>query len=177
MPSRPSPWNPWSRFSDWSPLSPLSLPPLALVTGQKLSAWCSPLRFLVHGVGGDAAQAANHLSVHTARHGGNPRPRRLIHERHELVGEARHGAADADPAHVRATPHPVEPAALGHVAFDDGAPATKLDDALRRPVLGGEVALLVVTGAVTALVDGGPEQPLGAQGLVQGDHGGLPGRL
>src|SRR5580704_17696671 len=105
MPSRPGPWRPWSWSPTSCPSSPLSLPPLALVTGQKLPTWCSPLRLFVHRVFGDAPQTADHLPVDTARHGGNPSSGRLIHKRHELVREARLGAADADPTDVRASPH------------------------------------------------------------------------
>src|SRR6185295_3763284 len=90
----------------------------------------------------------------------------LVHERHELVGEAGHRAADADPADVGTAAHAVDPAALGHVALDHRAPAPELDDALGRAVLGREVPLLVVAGPVTAFVDGVAEQPRRAQGLV-----------
>src|SRR5215510_16195876 len=57
------------------------------------------------------------------------------------------------------------------------APAAELDQALRRAVLGGEVALLVVAGPVTPLVHGGPEQPGRPERLVQWDHRRLPGDL
>src|SRR5262249_272779 len=62
-------------------------------------------------------------------------------------------------------------------ALDHRAPAAELDQALRRAVLGGEVALLVVAGPVTPLVHGGPEQPGRPERLVQWDHRRLPGDL
>src|ERR1043165_3655296 len=90
-------------------------------------------------------------------------PRIRIHERHELVREAGHRAADADAADVRAAADPGHPAALGHVAVDDRAPAADLHQALGRVVVGGEVALLVVAGAVAALMDGLAEDPGGSE--------------
>src|SRR5581483_3207626 len=88
----------------------------------------------------------------------------------ERVREARHGAPDADAADVRASAHAVDPAALGNVALHHRAPAAQLDQALRRAVLLGELALLVVAASVAALVHGGLEQPLRAQLVVQRDH-------
>src|SRR6202044_2927829 len=119
----------------------------------------APLGFLVRGARGEAAQAADDRAVHTAGGGGDRRARRLVHERHELVGEPRHRAGDAGAADIRAPAHAVDPAALGHVALDHRAPAAELDQALRRAVLGGELALLVVAGPVAALVHGRSEPP------------------
>ena len=103
--------------------------------------------------------------------GGEGAARRGIHEGHELVGKARHGAADADPAHVGAAADPVHPAALGDVAVDHRTPAADLDLALRGVVVLGEIPLLVVAAAIAPLVHGLAEQPGGAQLVVQGDHG------
>src|SRR6185295_6430832 len=74
----------------------IELPPLALVPGEELAPRCPPLRFLVDRLRSDAPQPADHRAVCTARHRRHARARRLVHERHELVGEARHRAADAD---------------------------------------------------------------------------------
>ena len=101
---------------------------------------------------------------------GHERAGGRVHERLELVREAGHRAADADAADVRAAAHAVDPAALGHVALDDRAPAAELDQALGLAVLGGELALLVVAAAVAALVHGRAEEPLGPQRLVERDH-------
>src|SRR5436305_6382244 len=60
--------------------------------------------------------------------GGFVKKRRL----HELVGEAGHGAADADPAHVGAAADAVHPTALADVALHHRPPAAHLDDALAR---------------------------------------------
>src|SRR5580700_2617016 len=144
--------------------------PRLLVAGAEFGALHAPLRLLVRGAGGETTQAAYHRAVHATggrRHG---RAWWLVHEGHELVGEARHGAGDADAADVRAAAHAVDPAPLGHVALDHRAPAAELDQALRRVVLGGEAAFLVVPGPVTALVDGGLEQPARPQRLVKRDH-------
>src|SRR6476661_3449785 len=132
----------------------MALPPLALVAGEERLARLAPLRLLVHRLVGDAAQPPDDGAVGPAGGGRHAPAGRLVHERHELVGEARHRAADADAAHVRAPADAVDPAPLGHVAVDDRPPAPELHDALRGPVLGGEVALLVVAGPVAALVDG-----------------------
>ena len=102
---------------------------------------------------------------------------RLVHERHELVGEAGHGAADADAADVGAAADAGHPAALGDVAVDHRPPAADLHQALGRAVLVGEVALLVVAAAVAALVDRLAEQPGRPQLLVQRDHRGQARRL
>ncbi len=67
------------------------------------------------------------------------------------------------PAHVGAATDAVDPAPLRHVAVHDRAPAAELDDALRRAVLRGEVALLVVAGSIAALVHRCTEEPLRPQ--------------
>src|SRR5215470_8183519 len=151
--------------------------PGLLVARQELVALLAPLRLLVGGLRGEAAKSADHGSVHGARRRGDLRSRRLVHERHELVREARHGAGDADAAHVRAAAHAVDPAALGHVALDHGSPAAQLDQALGRAVLARKVTLLVVAGPVTALMHGRAEQPGGPERLVQRDHRGLARHL
>src|SRR6266567_9375233 len=122
--------------------------PRLLVAGAEFGALRAPLRFLVRRAGGEAAQAADHRAVHAAGGRRYGRARRLVHERHELVGESRHRAGDTDAAHVRAAAHTVDPASLGHVALDHGTPAAQLDQAARRAVLGGELALLVVARPV-----------------------------
>src|SRR5499433_3131127 len=151
--------------------------PGLLEARQELVALLAPLRLLVGGLRGEAAKGADHGAVHRAGRRGDLRSRRLVHERHELVREAGHGAGDADAAHVRAAAHAVDPAALGHVAFDHRAPAAQLDQALGRAVLAGEVTLLVVAGPIAALVYGRAEQPGGPQRLIQRDHRGLPRHL
>src|SRR5215216_1874546 len=151
--------------------------PVRAVAGGQLATGLAPLGLLVDRLGGDVAQAADHRPVHAAGRRRHLAAGRLVHERHELVREPGHGAADADAAHVGAAADAVEPAPLGHVALDHRPPAADLDQALGGAVLGGEVALLVVAGPVAALVHGHAEQPGGPQGLVQGDHRGLAGRL
>src|SRR3954469_4642814 len=150
------------------PASP-SPSPGASGAGGQLATGLAPLGLPVEGVRGETAQAADGRAVDADGAGGQPPARRFVHERHELVRETGHGAADADAADVGAAADAVHPAALGHVALDHRAPPAELDDALRRAVLGGEVGLLVVTGAVAALVDGLAEQPGRPQLLVQRD--------
>src|ERR1700734_741493 len=124
--------------------------PGLLIAREKVAPPFPPLGLLVGRLGGEAAEGADHGAVEGARGRGHLRARGLVHERHELVREARHGAGDADPAHVGAAADPVDPAALGHVALDHRSPAAQLDQALGRAVLVREVALLVVTGPVAA---------------------------
>src|SRR3954451_2269908 len=143
--------------------------PRRSVAGLDLLSGNAPLRFLVDGLRGDAPQLPDEVAVGAAGQCRDGAARRLVHERHELVRETRHRAADADAADVRAAADAVDPSALRHVALDDGTPAAQLDDALRRAVLRREVALLVVARAVAAFVDGGPEQPGRAQRLVERD--------
>src|SRR6516164_11753105 len=110
----------------WPVFSPLVVviarSPRLLVAGEKLAALGPPLGLLVRGAGGEAAEGADHGAVHAAGGGRYPRAGRLVHERHELVGEPRHRARDADAADVGAAADAVDPAALGHVALDDRSP-------------------------------------------------------
>src|SRR5687767_11137692 len=115
--------------------------PRLLEAGGQLVTRRAPARLALEGVDGEAAQLAHGGAVRrdaAARQGG---PRRLLHERHELVGEARHRAADADAAHVGAPADPVDPATLRHVALHHRPPAAELDDALAGAVGPGEVGL------------------------------------
>src|SRR5882757_7351551 len=120
--------------------------PGALRSRGQFLARMPPLRLLVDGLAGDVAQIANHRPIEARRGRGYLAARWLIHEGHELVGEARHRASDADAADVRAASDTVDPASLRHVALDDWTPAAKLHNAFRRPILGREIALLVVAG-------------------------------
>src|SRR6478672_6599795 len=147
------------------------------VAGQQRVALLAPLRLLVDRVHRDAAQPADHRAVQRAGARGHLAARRLVHEGHELVGEAGHRAGDADAADVGTAPDAVDPAPFRHVALHDRAPAAELDQALRGAVTGGELTLLVVPGTVAALMHRGPEQPARPQRLVQRDHGGLAGDL
>src|ERR1700748_3133719 len=106
---------------------PLPSSPGLLVAGQQFGALLAPLGLLVRGLGGEPAQGPDHGPVHAAGRGRDLRSRRLVHERHELVREAGHGAGDADAAHVGAPAYAVDPAALGHVALAHRTPAAQLD--------------------------------------------------
>src|ERR1700680_2967748 len=71
------------------------------VAGGELGPRVTPPGLLVDSRVGDLPQCPDRGAVdadHTRR---QVRARRLVHERHELVREPRHGAADADAAHVR----------------------------------------------------------------------------
>src|SRR5271166_2232021 len=151
--------------------------PRLLVAGAEFGALHAPLRFLVRRAGGETAEGTDYRAVHSAGRGRYARSRRFVHEGHELVREPGHRAGDADAAHVRAAAHAVDPAPLGHVALNHGAPAAQLDQALSRAVLVGEVAFFVVAGPVAALVHGRLEQPLRPQRLVERDHRRLAGHL
>src|ERR1700735_5589402 len=85
-------------------LTTIALPPDLLVAGGQVAAWFAPLRLVIERVRGDLPQASDRAAIDPAGHGGDAGPRRLVHERHELVGETRHRAANADTAHIGATP-------------------------------------------------------------------------
>src|SRR5687768_15169691 len=92
--------------------------PARVVAGGELLAVVAPLGFFVDRLVGYGAKAPDHGPVALGQRGGDLAARWLVHERHELVREARHGAPDTDAAHVRAASEPVHPAALGDVAVD-----------------------------------------------------------
>src|SRR5258705_11421184 len=96
--------------------------PGAAGSGGELGALVAPAWFLVDSALGDAAQTADHGPVQTRRGARELAARRLVHERHELVREPRHGAADADAADVRAPADAVDPPALGDIAVHDPDP-------------------------------------------------------
>src|SRR5918997_2217586 len=100
--------------------------PVRTVAGGQLAAGLAPLRLLVHRLGGHVAQAADHRPVHAAGRRRDLAAGRLVHERHELVREPGHGAADADAADVGAAADAVEPAPPGHVALYHPPPAAAL---------------------------------------------------
>ncbi len=122
-------------------------------------------------------QGMNGAAVSRDRIRGEQRPRRLIHERHELVRKPRHGAADTDSADIGTAANTVHPAALAHIALHHRSPAAQLHDALPRAVFLGEFRLLVVAAAVASFVHRLPEKPRGTERLVQRNHGRAPGRL
>src|SRR5262249_61459055 len=102
------------------------------VAGKELIALLAPLGLLVGRLRSEAAEGADDGAVHGARGRGDLGARRLVHERHELVGEAWHGAGDAAAAHVGAATDAVDPAAFGHAALAHRLPAAQLDQAARR---------------------------------------------
>src|ERR1700724_1242227 len=130
----------------------------------------APARRLVQRVLGELAEGLDGLAVRHQGGRGQQRAGRLVHEGLELVGETRHGTADADAADVRASPHPADRAPLADVALHHRPPAAQLDDAQRRAVDLAELALLVVAAAVAALVHRLGEEPARAEGLVERDR-------
>src|SRR3954471_8507188 len=88
----------------------MSSPSSALVAREELLAPLAPLRFHVQRLVGDAAEAADHRPVALAQAARELAARWLVHERHELVGEPRHRAADADATDVRTATDAVDPA-------------------------------------------------------------------
>src|SRR5271163_3468835 len=129
-----------------------------------------PLRFLVYCGVGKCAQRANGLSVNADARGGDFRSRWFVHEGHKLIRKPRHGAADADAANVRTTANTGHPTTLGYVAVHHGSPAAQLHDALRRTIDFREVALLVIAGAVAAVVYGLAKQPGRPELIVERNH-------
>src|ERR1700734_3569201 len=109
----------------------------------------------------ETPQRADGFSIHHDGRRRELRSWRLFQERHELVREAGHRAADAHAAAVRATADAVHPPSPAHVALPDRTPAAQLDDALGRAgfVMPGEVGLLVVAAAIAPLVHRVAEEP------------------
>src|SRR3954470_15820654 len=103
-------------------------PPPWVEAAGELGTVVTPLRFLVDGDVGDAAHPPDEGPVWLDDHAGEAATWRLVHERHELVREAGHGAADADAADVGAAADAVHPAALADVALHDRPPAAAPDE-------------------------------------------------
>src|SRR5215212_5870078 len=120
-------------------IADLLVPPPGLVARGELAVVVAPLGLLVHRPVGDRAELADRSAIDGDRVRGDPAAGRRVHERHELVREAGHRAADADAADVRAAADAGHPPALGHVAVDHRAPAPDLHQALGRVVVLGEV--------------------------------------
>src|SRR5262245_43533155 len=74
--------------------------PARTISGGELGAVPAPLGLAVERVEGELSQSGDDGAVEPAGHRGDSRSGRLVHERHELVGEAGHRAADADAADV-----------------------------------------------------------------------------
>src|ERR1700733_5327479 len=68
------------------------------IAGSQFRPRVAPLRFLIYRLIRESAQRADGAPINANRPGRDFCSRRLIHERHELVWESRHGAADADSA-------------------------------------------------------------------------------
>src|SRR6185436_7910992 len=83
--------------------------PRPLVAGLQLTALDPPAGLGVDRLERDAPQLADDLPVRAAGRAGDLAAGRGVHERHELVRETGHRAADADPADVRAAAHAVDP--------------------------------------------------------------------
>src|SRR5579863_4232160 len=148
-----------------------------VITGGQFRARMPPPGFFVQGSLRNRAQGPDGTAVDADAGAGNLGPRRFIHERHELIREARHGASDADAANVWAAADAGHPAPLGHVAVHYRSPAPQFHDAFGRAVDLGEIAFFVVAGAVATVVHGLAEQPCGTQLIVQGNHGSQPRHL
>src|ERR1700735_4650441 len=95
----------------------------------------------------------NRPPVGRHRSGRKQRAGRLVHERHELVRKARHGASDANPADVWTTANSAHPAALADVALHHRSPATKFHYAGGRAIFFGELRLFVIPPAIASFVN------------------------
>jgi hypothetical protein len=131
----------------------------------------SPTRLFIERRLSKPAKCVNGFSVGGHRVGGKQGARGLVHEGHEFVGKAGHGAADTDAANIGAPAYAGHPATFADVTLDHRSPAAQFDDALNIPVLGREFGLLVVATPVTSFVDGLTKKPGRAKAFVQGDHG------
>src|SRR5438105_14426232 len=132
---------------------------LGLVTAFQPRSRVPPSRLLVQPALRDAAERSDGLAVDLHRVRGEPRSGRRVHERHELLGEPGHRAADADPAHVWTAAEAVHPAPLRDVAIHHRPPPAQLHQALVGSVVVRADARLVVARPVAALVHGALEEP------------------
>src|SRR5882757_6471135 len=78
--------------------APFSLVGSGLIASCEFASGMPPLRFLVDGTVRHGTEAANSHSIGADCSTRELRPRWLIHEGHEFIGEAGHRAADADAA-------------------------------------------------------------------------------
>src|SRR5262245_20266838 len=101
-----------------------------VVPRVETTPFVTPLRLAIGGVLGEAAQRTDQTAAEHGSGRGHLAARRLVHERHELVREARHRTRDADSADVRTSADAVHPSALRHVAAHDRSPAANLHEAL-----------------------------------------------
>src|ERR1700689_126293 len=76
----------WARPLSRGRRRPMS--PGLLVASQQFVTLHAPLGLVVEGLRGEAAERLDDRPVEAARGGGDLRARGLVHERHELVGEA-----------------------------------------------------------------------------------------
>src|ERR671923_2696101 len=102
------------------------LSPRRPVPGRQFASLLPPLRLLVNCLARDLAQRPDDVAVQAAGGGRDLRTGRLVHEGHELVGEAGHGAPDADAPDVRAAADTVDPSPLRDVALHHRPPAAQL---------------------------------------------------
>src|SRR3954469_10947496 len=77
-----------------SRVAAMSVPPARVVAGGQLSLVVPPLRLLVDGRVRDPAQLADERAVDADQVRAHAAAGRGVHERHELVREAGHRAAD-----------------------------------------------------------------------------------
>src|SRR5580692_7677460 len=136
-----------------------------------------PLRFFVDRVVGDRTQRSDGAAVNADGSGRHSRAGRFIHKGHEFVREARHGAADTNAADIRTPPNSSHPTSFRDIAVHHRPPAAQLYNAFRRAVLFGKITLLVITGAIAAVVYGVAKQPGGAQLVIEWNHGSEAGYL
>src|SRR5579863_1382656 len=113
-----------ARFSQQIFNEALSIRP-GMVSRSQFRTRMPPLRLLIHRRLGKGAQHANRLAIRAHRPARYFSSRRLVHKRHELVGKARHGAANADPTNVRAAADSRHPATFRNVAVHHRTPASQ----------------------------------------------------
>src|SRR5262249_29149137 len=120
-----------------------------------------PFGLAIHRFDGELSQGADGAAVHRDRGRRHARPGWFFHERHEFVGKAGHGAADANPADIGTAADSIHPTAFGHVALDDRSPASELDDARFLAIRARKIGLFVIATAIAALVYGLRKEPFG----------------
>src|SRR5208283_5860980 len=115
---------------------------VGIVASCALRPVVAPFRLFIERAVRKPTQIADKRAIRPDERRRDAGARRLVHEWHELVREARHRAADANAADIGATTDAADPTAFWHVALYDRAPASDLHEAFARAIFGREVGML-----------------------------------
>ena len=139
------------------------------VNRSSASAGVPPLRFFVQRVIGDLAQARM-TAPYTPTCRGELAPGGSSMNGMNLSGKPGIVQPMQIPPTFGQPPIPLIQPRLGTLHFTTGPQQPSLTMHLRRSILGREIALLVIAGAVATLVHSLAEQPGGPQTIIERNH-------